>query len=61
MSGIFGKTKVPDVEPIDPSEDARKLRQRLAGRGGAQSTLLTKGKDTQGSIFKRNLGGTGGS
>lgn len=60
MSGLFGKTKVPEVEQIDPAEDARKLRARIAGRGGAQSTLLSKQGQTQGNIFKRNLGGTGG-
>lgn len=58
MSSLFGKTKIPEQKHIDPSEDARDLRRRIAGRGGHQSTMLTKRGETQGNIFKRNLGGT---
>lgn len=60
MSQLFGKTKVPEQEQIDPSKDARERRLRIAGRGGEASTLLSKPGQTQGNIFKRNLGGTGG-
>ena len=56
MSFLFKTPKVPEVEKIDPSEDARKLRPRIAARGGVQSTLLA-GK-TKSNVFKSNLGGT---
>lgn len=62
MSALFGKTDVPELEKIDPAEDARELRRRIAGRGGVQSTLLSKRGQTRGNIFARgksNLGGTG--
>jgi len=61
MSFLFGSRRGPDpVEQIDPSEDARELRLRIARRGGHQSTLLfgKGGGGTPKSIFKRNLGGT---
>ena len=59
MSFIFGTPKVPPVEEIDPSEDARQLRRRIAARGGAQSTLLAgRSSPLGGNIFKSNLGGT---
>lgn len=64
MSFIFGAPAAPPpVEPIDPSEDARALRRRIALRGGEQSTILTGGllgKPTaaQGNVFKKNLAGT---
>ncbi len=61
MSFLFGSPKGPaPVEPIDPSEDARELRRRIARRGGHQSTLLAGkgGADVTDNIFKRNLGGT---
>lgn len=59
MSFIFGKPKVPAVEKIEPSDDARELRRRIAARGGAQSTLLAGTSATaQRNIFKRNLGGS---
>jgi hypothetical protein len=59
MSFLFGKPKIPPVEEIDPSEDARKLRRRIAARGGFQSTLLAgRGTKPGANIFKSNLGGT---
>lgn len=59
MSFLFGSQDVPEVEKIDPSEDARQLRLRIAKRGGEQSTLLAgKGGNRSKNIFKRNLGGT---
>lgn len=62
MSFLFGSPKVPPVEKIDPAEDARELRRRIAERGGEQSTLLAGrggGTGAVGNIFgKRNLGGT---
>lgn len=54
MSFLFSKPKVPKVEEIDPSEDARALRRRIAARGGEQTTLLAG----RSNIFKSNLGGT---
>lgn len=41
MSALFKSPKPPKVEEIDPSEDARALRRRIAFRGGEQSTILT--------------------
>lgn len=59
MSAIFGTPNVPEVEKIDPAEDARQLRRRIAERGGEQSTLLAgRGKLTKRNVFKSNLGGT---
>ncbi len=59
MSFLFGKPKVPKLEKIDPSEDARELRRRIAARGGFQSTLLAGTSTTaQRNVFKSNLGGT---
>ena len=59
MSAIFGKTKVPEVEEIDPSEDARQLRRRIAERGGPQSTILAgRTPLAKQNVFKSNLGGT---
>lgn len=59
MSFIFGKPKIPPVEKIDPSEDARDLRRRIAARGGFQSTLLAGTSSTaRRNVFKANLGGT---
>jgi len=60
MSFIFGSSKIPPVEKIDPSEDARELRRRIAKRGGFQSTLLAGkgGADVTQNIFKQNLAGT---
>ena len=59
MSFIFKKPKIPKVEEIDPSEDARKLRRRIAGRGGEQTTLLFGNTAAaRANVFKRNLGGT---
>lgn len=59
MSFIFKKPKIPPVEKIDLSEDARELRRRIAARGGFQSTLLAgKSATAQRNVFKSNLGGT---
>ena len=59
MSFIFGTPKIPPIEEIDLSEDARKLRRRIAARGGFQSTLLAGRTARPGAnIFKTNLGGT---
>ena len=59
MSAIFGKVKVPEVEEIDPSEDARQLQRRLVERGGEQSTLLAgRTPLAKQNVFKSNLGGT---
>lgn len=59
MSAIFGTPNPPEVEKIDPAEDARQLRRRIAERGGEQSTLLAgRGKKTKRNVFKSNLGGT---
>lgn len=61
MSFLFGSPRVPPVEKIDPAEDARELRRRIAERGGFQSTLLAGrggGTGATGNIFKSNLGGT---
>lgn len=41
MAAIFKSSRPPQVEQIDPSEDARALRRRIAFRGGEQSTILT--------------------
>lgn len=61
MSAIFGTPKVPEVEKIDPAEDARQLRRRIAERGGAQSTLLAgRNRAAAPNVFKSNLGGTQG-
>ncbi len=54
MSFLFKKPKPKEVEEIDPSEDARALRRRIAARGGEQTTLLSG----RSNIFKKNLGGT---
>lgn len=64
MSLIFGKPKTPKVEKIDPSEDARELRRRIAARGGEQTTILTgllsgNGANAGANVFKKNLAGTG--
>lgn len=59
MSFLFKRSKPPKVEEIDPSEDARELRRRIAARGGFQSTLLAgTSAAAQRNIFKKNLGGT---
>lgn len=59
MSFLFKSPKPPKVEKIDPSEDARELRRRIASRGGFQSTLLAGTSSTaQRNVFKQNLGGT---
>ncbi len=59
MSFLFKKPKISEVEKIDPSEDARELRRRIAARGGAQSTLLAGTSSiAQRNVFKSNLGGT---
>lgn len=59
MSFLFGTPKVPPIEEIDPAEDARELRRRIAARGGFQSTLLAGRTASPGAnIFKGNLGGT---
>lgn len=59
MSFLFKSPEPPPVEEIDPSEDARELRRRIASRGGFQSTLLA-GRSTTArkNVFKSNLGGT---
>ncbi len=59
MSFLFKTPKPPPVEEIDPSEDARELRRRIAGRGGFQSTLLAGTSSiAQRNVFKSNLAGT---
>lgn len=59
MSFLFGKTKIKPVEEIDPAEDARELRRRIAARGGFQSTLLAgRSSIAQANVFKSNLAGT---
>lgn len=62
MSFLFKTSKPAPVEKIDPSEDARELRRRIAARGGFQSTLLA-GTSTvaRKNVFKSNLGGTRGA
>lgn len=56
MSALFKSPKPPEVEKIDPSEDARQLRLRIAARGGVQSTLLTDQ-----NVFGRRKKKLGGS
>ena len=57
MSMIFKSQRPDQVEPIDPSEDARALRRRIVARGGEQSTILTGGllakspTPAKGSVF----------
>lgn len=56
---LFSKPKVPKVEETDPSEDARKLRRRIAARGGEQTTLLAgSSARARRNVFKSNLGGS---
>lgn len=60
MSSLFGSRKGPDpVEPIDPAEDARERRRRIAARGGFQSTILAGGSPLASrnrNVFKKKLG-----
>lgn len=58
MSALF--VKRPSFKTKSDADPAAELRQRLAGRGGEQSTLLSGGRGVTGepSVFKRNLGGT---
>lgn len=58
MTALFGGP--PKLEKKKETDPAAELRQRLAGRGGEASTLLTGGRGVTGepSVFKRNLGGT---
>lgn len=63
MSFIFGRREPAPVQPIDPAEDVRELRKRIAKRGGEQSTILTGGllgrtATAAGNVFKQNLAGT---
>lgn len=58
MSSFFKTPKVPKQKPVE--DQAAGLRERLRGRGGEESTLLSGGAGLQqrGDVFKRNLGGT---
>lgn len=58
MASLFTRPKTPKAKK-EP-DLAAELRQRLAGRGGEESTLLSGGRGVAGqaSVFKRNLGGT---
>lgn len=62
MSFLFKSPKPPPVEKIEPSDDARELRRRIAARGGFQSTILAgRSMLAKTNVFKRNLGGTRGT
>ena len=57
MSALFKRPKPLPIEKIDPSEAARKLRLRIAARGGFQSTLLAgKSSTAKRNVFKSKLG-----
>lgn len=58
MASLFKVPKVPKVKPVP--DEAAGLRERLRGRGGEASTLLSgaAGVQDRGNVFKRNLGGT---
>lgn len=57
MSSLFS---APAPKVKKKPDLAAELRQRLAGRGGEESTLLSGGRGVTGAgnVFKRNLGGT---
>lgn len=63
MSALFS-SKPKEVDVPSPDDDALKLRQRILGRGGSQSTVITDQENTdRGSVFSRkprkaNLSGT---